>query len=125
MAKVHRVYRHSWYVNRFQQKGMFGLGSKPWLVERQAESAKLKPDQQIRWLRETLVKMEEAKITTTPSIIQEEEEEAWARYQSGETNGDEWRELYAARKAMIRRGRPQESIGVPHDLFERKTRRKH
>ena len=70
MAKVHRAYRHSWYENRFQHRGLFhpvtitehgSVFSNSVIRVNEEETRKLNTDQQIRWLREVMAKMEEAK----------------------------------------------------------------
>jgi hypothetical protein len=70
MAKVHRRYQYTWWEDRFQQKGLFQpvtITEHGWIFsnsvihENDEEIVKLNADQQLRWLRATLVKMEEAK----------------------------------------------------------------
>ena len=69
MAKAHRAYRHSWHEKRFQQRGMFEpvtvtehgwIFSNRVITQNEEGSVTLEPRQQLRWLRETLVKMDEA-----------------------------------------------------------------
>lgn len=60
MAKVHRAYRYSWWEDRFQKLGLFDYSPTALHDGSPSEPVKLAPDQQIRWLRATLVKMEEA-----------------------------------------------------------------
>lgn len=70
MAKAHRAYRHTWYEKRFQQLGLFASKTETeygWtysnrvIHENNEGDAKLEPRQQLRWLRETLAKMDEAR----------------------------------------------------------------